>query len=141
MEWLETRFEVAFDREPAKRAFEEQDGVHRKLLALPFHRFITSNYDVVLDGFLAQERLGLPLKGEKFKSFLEEKAFTQADRNTEKMAARIMVLPTGQCVSKVNIGVICEVIRSALKDGRNIRSLLRQNRVVAHVGLAPASKG
>src|SRR5439155_2661074 len=84
--WLETRFEVAFDREPAKRAFEEQDGVHRKLLALPFHRFITSNYDVVLDGFLAQERLGLPLKGEKFKSFLEEKAFTQADRNTEKMA-------------------------------------------------------
>jgi dTDP-4-amino-4,6-dideoxygalactose transaminase len=62
-------------------------------------------------------------------------------RHTEKLAARMMVLPTGQCISRNDIAVICGVIRSALNDGHNIRGLLRQNHAETVTCLAPLAKG
>jgi tetratricopeptide (TPR) repeat protein len=62
-----------------------KDGVHRRLLALPFHRFITSNYDLILEQFLARN-LGKPLTKEKVEEFLQEKSFAQVQRGSEKLA-------------------------------------------------------
>lgn len=64
---------------------KNKDGIHRRLLALPFHRFITSNYDLILEQFLARN-LGKPLIKAKLEEFLQEKTFTQAQRDSEKLA-------------------------------------------------------
>jgi tetratricopeptide (TPR) repeat protein len=80
-EFLEKRFLKGLTNED----LDNDGGVHRRLLALPLHRFMTSNYDVVLEQFLAR-KLGQPCEKEKFEKFLKEKAFTQADRDSEKLA-------------------------------------------------------
>jgi tetratricopeptide (TPR) repeat protein len=76
---------VRFGTELTEQQLSNKDAVHRKLLNLPIHRFITSNYDLVLEQFLVH-KLGQGLEGEHFEKFLKEKAFTQADRDSEKLA-------------------------------------------------------
>jgi dTDP-4-amino-4,6-dideoxygalactose transaminase len=46
--------------------------------------------------------------------------------NTELRAAQVMVLPTGQTVSKNDIATICEIIRSALGQSENVKRILSQ---------------
>ncbi len=48
--------------------------------------------------------------------------------NTERYAAEIMVLPTGQCVSSENIKAICEIIQSALKQAGSVKSALARSK-------------
>jgi len=47
---------------------------------------------------------------------------------TERVAARVMVLPTGQGVSEESIGMICEILRSALTQSARIRARLTELR-------------
>lgn len=48
--------------------------------------------------------------------------------NTERLAGRIMVLPTGQSVSHEDIRTICEIIETALNESGNVKeSLGRRN--------------
>ena len=44
--------------------------------------------------------------------------------HTEKLAARIMVLPTGQAVDVATIQIVCEIIRSALLQSAAVRVAL-----------------
>src|SRR4029077_8065874 len=44
--------------------------------------------------------------------------------NTESKSAQVMVLPTGQCVSRQDIVVICDIIKSALEQSRDVRRIL-----------------
>jgi len=46
--------------------------------------------------------------------------------NTEHRAARVMILPTGQTVSKEDIATICGIIRSAAKQCEAVKSILQQ---------------
>jgi dTDP-4-amino-4,6-dideoxygalactose transaminase len=46
--------------------------------------------------------------------------------HTEKRAAQMMILPTGQCVGKAHIASICEVIRSALGQAGRVQRVLAQ---------------
>lgn len=46
--------------------------------------------------------------------------------NTELRGARVMVLPTGQCVSKKDITAISEIIRSALGQSGRLKRLVGQ---------------
>jgi tetratricopeptide (TPR) repeat protein len=55
-------------------------GVHDKLLALPIHRFITSNYDLVLEQFLAAKL------DQQHEEFIEKYSFSQKNHNSEKLA-------------------------------------------------------
>jgi dTDP-4-amino-4,6-dideoxygalactose transaminase len=50
--------------------------------------------------------------------------------NTERRAAQMMVLPTGQCVSQEDIEAICGIIRAASSDGEHISAMLSDNRRV-----------
>lgn len=43
---------------------------------------------------------------------------------TERVAARIMVLPTGQAVSSEMIQTICAILRSALAQSAPVRAAL-----------------
>ena len=46
--------------------------------------------------------------------------------NTEFRAAQIMVLPTGQSVSKNNIAGVCEIIKAALAQAEQLKPILKQ---------------
>ncbi len=46
--------------------------------------------------------------------------------NTELRAAQVMVLPTGQSISKNNIATISEIIRSALSQAEKVKRILSQ---------------
>ena len=85
-DWFLEFLKVRFDEKLGKTQLDDPKAVHRKLLTLPFHRFITSNYDLVLEQFLAHHKLGQPWEGQEFEKFLKEKAFTQDDRDSEKLA-------------------------------------------------------
>jgi dTDP-4-amino-4,6-dideoxygalactose transaminase/SAM-dependent methyltransferase len=50
--------------------------------------------------------------------------------NTERRAAQMMVLPTGQCISKSDITAICDIIRSASSDAQRVKMFLANNRKV-----------
>jgi dTDP-4-amino-4,6-dideoxygalactose transaminase len=43
---------------------------------------------------------------------------------TERMAARIMLLPTGQAISVETVGVICGIIRDSFQDSEEVRAAL-----------------
>jgi dTDP-4-amino-4,6-dideoxygalactose transaminase len=43
---------------------------------------------------------------------------------TERVAERVLILPTGQVISKEIIRVVCDVIRTAFKNAAEIRNLL-----------------
>lgn len=45
---------------------------------------------------------------------------------TEQLAKRIVVLPTGSSIGPHEIGIVCGIIRSALKHGQEITSLLHR---------------
>lgn len=45
---------------------------------------------------------------------------------TIQVAARVIVLPTGQAISPINISVVCQIIRTAVENGREIRRLLEK---------------
>ena len=45
--------------------------------------------------------------------------------NTESKSAQVMVLPTGQCVSRQDIVTICNIIKSALEQSREVRRILQ----------------
>jgi dTDP-4-amino-4,6-dideoxygalactose transaminase len=45
--------------------------------------------------------------------------------NTELKSAQILVLPTGQCVSRQDIVAICNIIKSALEQSRDVRRILQ----------------
>ncbi len=49
--------------------------------------------------------------------------------NTESRAAQVMVLPTGQCVSKGDIAAICDTIRSALDQAGEIKPVLGRRKM------------
>src|SRR5579862_2367286 len=49
--------------------------------------------------------------------------------NTERLASRIMVLPTGQCVSHEDIHAICEIIKSALTESEIVKEWLGRRSV------------
>ena len=44
--------------------------------------------------------------------------------NTELRAAQVMVLPTGQCISKSDINMICKIIKSALGQAHNVKQAI-----------------
>lgn len=44
--------------------------------------------------------------------------------HTERVAARIMVLPTGQAVSPEMISTICSILRTAVANGKSVRGAL-----------------
>lgn len=44
--------------------------------------------------------------------------------NTERCAAQIMVLPTGQCVSLEDIAAICDVIKTALAQADSLKRII-----------------
>jgi dTDP-4-amino-4,6-dideoxygalactose transaminase/SAM-dependent methyltransferase len=46
--------------------------------------------------------------------------------NTETLAARMMVLPTGQCVERPQILQICDVIRNAISHATEVRGRLNE---------------
>jgi len=46
--------------------------------------------------------------------------------NTEAKSAQVMVLPTGQCISRQEIIAICSVIKSALGRAQEVRRALRR---------------
>ena len=48
--------------------------------------------------------------------------------NTELRAAQVMVLPTGQCISKSDINMICKIIKSALGQADNVKQALNQKK-------------
>jgi dTDP-4-amino-4,6-dideoxygalactose transaminase/SAM-dependent methyltransferase len=45
--------------------------------------------------------------------------------DTESKSAQIMVLPTGQCVSREDIVTICNIIKSALEQSADVRRILQ----------------
>jgi dTDP-4-amino-4,6-dideoxygalactose transaminase/SAM-dependent methyltransferase len=47
--------------------------------------------------------------------------------NTEFQSAQVMVLPTGQCVTKSDIAAICDIIRSAISQAPLVQRVLRHN--------------
>jgi len=54
---------------------------------------------------------------------------------TEKLAARIIVLPTGTAVGPNEIGKICEIIRTAVADGDSVRAAVAakaRNQMATH---------
>jgi dTDP-4-amino-4,6-dideoxygalactose transaminase len=50
--------------------------------------------------------------------------------NTESKSAQIMVLPTGQCISRQDIVAICSIIISALQQSHEVRRMLRRKDAV-----------
>lgn len=46
--------------------------------------------------------------------------------NTESKSAQVIVLPTGQCVSRQDIAAICSIIKSALEQSREVRGILQR---------------
>jgi dTDP-4-amino-4,6-dideoxygalactose transaminase/predicted SAM-dependent methyltransferase len=53
--------------------------------------------------------------------------------NTESKSAQVMVLPTGQCVSRQDIIAICNILKSALEQSREVRRILeRKNAALSH---------
>lgn len=44
---------------------------------------------------------------------------------TERISARVMVLPTGQEVSEETVGIICHIIRTALGDAARVKTALQ----------------
>ena len=45
---------------------------------------------------------------------------------TERLAARVLTLPTGQAVSPDDIRVVCDLIRTAFQHGKEIRELMKE---------------
>jgi len=45
---------------------------------------------------------------------------------TERVASRIFLLPTGQTVDVATIEIICGIIRKALSESTSVRAALRQ---------------
>ncbi|HZR21628.1 MAG TPA: DegT/DnrJ/EryC1/StrS family aminotransferase, partial [Verrucomicrobiae bacterium] len=52
--------------------------------------------------------------------------------NTELRAAQLMVLPTGQCVTRSDIETVCEIIKSALCHAQKVRGFLADKRTASH---------
>ncbi len=85
--WLAERFKGS----PA-----DTTEVHENLLELPIHRFITSNYDTVLESILTWKQTQTKKAFEDFSwenrfkdlhdEFLTKKAFTQKEQNSDKLA-------------------------------------------------------
>jgi dTDP-4-amino-4,6-dideoxygalactose transaminase len=50
---------------------------------------------------------------------------------TDKMAAKIMVLPTGQAMSLENIAKVCEIIKTALQDSAPVRTALKHGKTLS----------
>lgn len=44
--------------------------------------------------------------------------------NTERCAAEVMVLPTGQCASKSDIHLVCDIVRTALEQAADVKRRL-----------------
>ena len=49
--------------------------------------------------------------------------------NTEHRAAQLMVLPTGQCVSRSDIETVCTIIKSGLSQAHKVKSILGRKRM------------
>ena len=45
---------------------------------------------------------------------------------TERLAARVLTLPTGQAVSPDDIRIVCDLIRTAFQHGKEIRELMKE---------------
>jgi dTDP-4-amino-4,6-dideoxygalactose transaminase len=58
---------------------------------------------------------------------------------TEKVAAKIMVLPTGQAMSLENIAKVCEIIKTALHDSAPIRKALKHGKMLPAQAATPAN--
>jgi dTDP-4-amino-4,6-dideoxygalactose transaminase len=54
-------------------------------------------------------------------------------QETERVAARIMVLPTGQTITTETVGVICEIMRSALAQPHPVRDAVARRGAVSRL--------
>ena len=54
--------------------------------------------------------------------------------HTERRATQMMVLPTGQCVSKADIASVCEAIRQATQNASAIRKILSERPATISAG-------
>jgi dTDP-4-amino-4,6-dideoxygalactose transaminase len=54
---------------------------------------------------------------------------------TERLAHRVLVLPTGTAVNLEDIEKLCGIIRTVVSNGAQVRELLRQLRTAEHIAL------
>lgn len=46
--------------------------------------------------------------------------------NTERIAAQVLVLPTGECITEEQIDIICDIVRQALAHGAAVETRMRK---------------
>ncbi len=55
---------------------------------------------------------------------------------TEKVCARVLILPTGQSISPADVSAVCNLIRFAVSHGKEIAERAKASREKAQVNLA-----